>query len=156
MRNPIVEMVLRPTILSPQLMLLYWSHGIFMLKWSSGGPQYHLWSDNFDGLVQDCSISSALALEILQPCTKPSMCDVSFCWVRAIGMCHTGQLPWIFPGASLIFNGALGNIQGNLNRYDVLVYNASFALIYWFAGCRASCWWGVRLCQWIWPQKLLY
>ena len=27
-----------------------------------------------DGLVQDCSISSALALEILQFCTKPSIC----------------------------------------------------------------------------------
>ena len=26
-----------------------------------------------DGLVQDCSISSALAMEILQSCTKPSM-----------------------------------------------------------------------------------
>ena len=25
-----------------------------------------------DGLVQDCSISSALAMEILQSCTKPS------------------------------------------------------------------------------------
>ena len=24
-----------------------------------------------DGLVQDCSIFSALAMEILQPCTKP-------------------------------------------------------------------------------------
>ena len=28
--------------------------------------------DQIDGLVQDCSISSALATEILQPCTKPS------------------------------------------------------------------------------------
>ena len=27
-----------------------------------------------DGLVQDCSISSALAMEILQSCTKPSKC----------------------------------------------------------------------------------
>ena len=27
-----------------------------------------------DGLVQDCSISSALAMEILQSCTKPSTC----------------------------------------------------------------------------------
>ena len=27
-----------------------------------------------DGLVQDCSISSALVLEILQSCTKPSIC----------------------------------------------------------------------------------
>ena len=26
---------------------------------------------HFDGLVQDCSISSALAMEILQSCTKP-------------------------------------------------------------------------------------
>ena len=28
---------------------------------------------NFDGLVQDCSISIANALEILQSCTKPSI-----------------------------------------------------------------------------------
>ena len=27
-----------------------------------------------DGLVQDCSISSVLALEILQSCTKPLKC----------------------------------------------------------------------------------
>ena len=27
---------------------------------------------HFDGLMQDCSISIALAMEILQPCTKPS------------------------------------------------------------------------------------
>ena len=27
---------------------------------------------HIDGLVQDCSISSALAMEILQSCTKPS------------------------------------------------------------------------------------
>ena len=28
---------------------------------------------DIDGLVQDCSISNALALEILQSCTKPSI-----------------------------------------------------------------------------------
>ena len=27
----------------------------------------------FDGLVQDCSQSSELAIELLQPCTKPSI-----------------------------------------------------------------------------------
>ena len=27
------------------------------------------------------------------------------------------KLPWIFPGAPLIFNGASRNIQGNLDRY---------------------------------------
>ena len=28
------------------------------------------------------------------------------------------KLPWIFPGAPLNFNGAPGNIQGNLDRYE--------------------------------------
>ena len=31
------------------------------------------WSSNMDGLVQDCSIPSALAMEILQLCTKLSI-----------------------------------------------------------------------------------
>ena len=31
-------------------------------------------NDNFNGFVQDCSNSSALAMELLQPCTKPSIC----------------------------------------------------------------------------------
>ena len=30
-----------------------------------------------DGLVQDSSISSVLAMEIVQSCTKPSMCTTS-------------------------------------------------------------------------------
>ena len=29
---------------------------------------------DIDGLVQDCSNSSALAVELLQSCTKPSIC----------------------------------------------------------------------------------
>ena len=34
------------------------------------------WSNSdIDGLVQDCSKSSALAMELLQSCTKPSICD---------------------------------------------------------------------------------
>ena len=31
-------------------------------------------------LVQDCSISSALAMEILQSCAKPSVCGIGFSW----------------------------------------------------------------------------
>ena len=27
--------------------------------------------------------------------------------------------PWILPGAPFIFNGAPGNIQGNLDRYGI-------------------------------------
>ena len=29
---------------------------------------------SIDGLVQDCSSSSALAMELLKSCTKPSIC----------------------------------------------------------------------------------
>ena len=32
--------------------------------------------DDIDGVVQDCSNSSALAMELLQSCTKPSLCTV--------------------------------------------------------------------------------
>ena len=33
----------------------------------------NLFDQHFDGLVQDCSNSSALAMELLQSCTKPSI-----------------------------------------------------------------------------------
>ena len=33
-------------------------------------------------------------------------------------MNRPGKLPWIFPGAPLTFNGAPGNIQGNIDRYN--------------------------------------
>ena len=39
------------------------------------GNVIFLWS-YFNGLMQDCSISSADALEILQSCTKPSICSI--------------------------------------------------------------------------------
>ena len=29
------------------------------------------------------------------------------------------QLPWRYPGATLTFNGAPGNIMGNFDRYDI-------------------------------------
>ena len=32
--------------------------------------------DHIDGLVQDCSISSVLAMEILQSCTRPSIFNI--------------------------------------------------------------------------------
>ena len=32
--------------------------------------------EHFDGLVHDCSNSSALAMELLQSCTEPSICTV--------------------------------------------------------------------------------
>ena len=38
------------------------------------------------------------------------------------------KLPWIFLGAPLIFNGAPGNIQGNLDRYVCCMSFAVFLL----------------------------
>ena len=42
-----------------------------MRRYNSGKLHYEL--NNIDGLVQDCSNSSALAMELLQSCTKPSI-----------------------------------------------------------------------------------
>ena len=35
---------------------------------------YNWYNDYIDGLAQDCSISSALVMDILRSCTKPSIC----------------------------------------------------------------------------------
>ena len=42
--------------------------------------------------------------------------SVDYCTAYAAGM--PAKLPWIFPGAPLHFNGAPGNIQGNLTAMD--------------------------------------
>ena len=57
-----------------------------------------------DGLVQDCSISSALAMEILQSCTKPSILSIQwgFLWWQdsifilnqTSGASDSTQIPW--------------------------------------------------------------
>ena len=39
------------------------------IQWLILHIEYHI-----NGLVQDCSNSSALAMELLQSCTKPSIC----------------------------------------------------------------------------------
>ena len=46
---------------------------------------------HIDGLVQDCSISSTLAMEILLPYTKPSVCAWLYCQELLLGswgLCH--------------------------------------------------------------------
>ena len=45
-----------------------------------------LYEDEIDRLVQDCSISSALAMEILQSCTKPLRYE--FHWLTDWVWCH--------------------------------------------------------------------
>ena len=47
---------------------------IDIISWQYGCTRYMLVSHrNIDGLVQDCSISRASAMEILQSCTNPSI-----------------------------------------------------------------------------------
>ena len=43
--------------------------------------------DYIDDLVQDCSNSSANALELLQSCTKPSICDLSV-FAQVVAWCR--------------------------------------------------------------------
>ena len=53
----------------------------------------HLLRDTFyiNGLVQDCSIFSALAMEILQFCTKPSIEDCDFVVILVQGEMTQGH-----------------------------------------------------------------
>ena len=39
---------------------------------------YTNYVEYFDGLVQECSYSNALAMELLQSCIKPSICVLVF------------------------------------------------------------------------------
>ena len=48
----------------------------FMLIYNTLEPPYIMVQYNINGLVQDCSISNMLAIEILQTCTKPSICYI--------------------------------------------------------------------------------
>ena len=48
----------------------YWPHSTMLYDITMGH-----WVNHIDGLVQDCSIRSALAMEILQYRSKPSICN---------------------------------------------------------------------------------
>ena len=52
--------------------LVHVNKGIHVTKGKSR-IQNKAWPHHIDGSVQDCSNSSALAMELLQSCTKPSM-----------------------------------------------------------------------------------
>ena len=47
-------------------------HALVLFRWVFNYISFSEYQ-SFDGLVQDCSISSALAMEILQSCCKPSI-----------------------------------------------------------------------------------
>ena len=45
-----------------------------------------IWRGNVDGLMQDCSISFANALETLQSCTKPSMSSIDLRQIKFLSI----------------------------------------------------------------------
>ena len=58
-----------------QFCLLWQCICITSITWMLLKQHWMCYSHNIDGLVQDCGISIATALEILQYCTKPSICN---------------------------------------------------------------------------------
>ena len=100
-----------------------------------------------DGLVQDCSISIANTLEILQSCTKPSICNMESPWWRhqmetfsaLLALCagnspvpvnspHKGQwrraLMFSLIGACInvwVNNREAGDLRRHRGHYDIIV-----------------------------------
>ena len=87
-------------LVSPQRRCVY----ICLWTGSHGNcPSYHI-----DGLVQDCSISNALAMEILQSCTKPSICKSHLMQFSPINSLAPGRSE--YNSENVIFN--LGLLTG--------------------------------------------
>ena len=66
------------------------NHKIVHLKYRDILDGIEMWAVYMDGLVQDCSNSNALAMELLQFCTKPSIYSMTFAsmiiWPVNIGL----------------------------------------------------------------------
>ena len=69
-------------------------------QWVKKKTLQHYISGHIDGLVKDCSISSALAMEILQFCTKPLICKGWFWLSRTKAKSHRR---WIICGLSVLW-----------------------------------------------------
>ena len=106
-----------------------------------------------NGLVQDCSISSALAMEILQSCAKPSIHDITCNLIHVITMSAiyrsdydqtkstpylilTGKLWRVFREYRQISNKRRTQSQ-NINVSCLQVYCSCLCQIHW-STCRVS------------------
>ena len=67
-------------------------HNVLMIKLQGVSTKWHIYPYHFDGLVQDCSISSASAMEMLQSCTKPLTFFIRL-WPETLGQY---QINWDF------------------------------------------------------------
>ena len=85
--------------------------------------------DHFDGLVQGCSNSSALAMELLQSCTKPSICISMVWWKRDIVYPMKYVLSFIvlyFYPAALKAPGYWGQTSP-VNTLTSIIFHGSFS-----------------------------
>ena len=79
--NSLVSSGIKPLlIIEPMLTSIYVSMhlaslGHYEIKQPFSLKALFNFQSNIDGLVQDSSNSSALAMELLQSCTKPSICS---------------------------------------------------------------------------------
>ena len=75
-------------------------HSVIQVRWwtdqlreTSGLPNLSTsFEHNLDGLVQDCSNFSALAMGLLQCCTKPSFCLIAATWYLCYVMIYATLL----------------------------------------------------------------
>ena len=104
---------------------------VWALQKCSRAQPISLWAMKswyIDGLVQDCSLyNCALAMEIVQPCTKPSI----YCWKISIcsawkSLAHWGTQPHKFkclrttcPGHALMFSPF---VYDGENAFEHVVY----------------------------------
>ena len=80
------------TINKRDTMAFPWVYDTMCLLWIRGLMKVTPYlSYYFEGLAQDCSNSSASAMELLQFCAKPSICTVNL-----VGMCYIGS--WTIEG----------------------------------------------------------
>ena len=84
---------------------------------------WHIYVAYTNGLVQDCSISIANAMEILQSCTKPSI------WFNNKSYCYSLQNKiWNLPDRGTIFSKFIYDKEGMTQILTVRVHRAALNL----------------------------
>ena len=110
--------------------ILYWSSDYhspaLLLFWKYFSKEISFQED-INGLVQDCSNSSVLAVELLQPCTKQSTCYLF--WYVMSAVCISSLVLLSIMG--LILGHFLHLSKGKLSFMKVTWTDISLIPLYW-------------------------
>ena len=121
---------------------VYFVQAPCMLNFTCGNIKIYI-----DGLVQDCSISSALAMELLQNCTKPSIClflNIDMAWVVKFFL-HWRQVVYTMTGEWWC--------HGGTRRQGIFVQRAGLMR----SQQDPEMWWSVPFtCAWLYMSFLLF